>query len=190
MSRSRSPPPPRGSRLHELHHPVEGGVGGGGDADLFAEADDGTAEGLDLRRFFRPDVLEGRGLVPRRRRQQPLVEDGPVLIRRRPVGPVSRRLHHCEDLSDEGLHDLPGGGDLGQVAVGDAEDRPQGVQGAVVEHLRPEVISDVRDDLGGDPALCDRLRKRRHRREVRGEEAPEVDRVGVDGHLDDVLLGP
>ena len=46
-----------GFAFHELDHAGEGGVGGGGDAVLLAELDDGTVEGVDLGAFASADVL-------------------------------------------------------------------------------------------------------------------------------------
>ncbi len=46
-----------GSVFHELDHAGDGGVGGGQDAVLLAEGDDGAVEGLDLGALARADIL-------------------------------------------------------------------------------------------------------------------------------------
>ena len=46
-----------GSVFHELDHAGDGGVGGGGDAVLLAEGDDGAVEGFDLGPLARADIL-------------------------------------------------------------------------------------------------------------------------------------
>ena len=72
------------------------------------------------------------------------------------MGAVPLRLHHPEDLRDDRLHDLPRVAPFSQDPVENGEDRAQWIEGAVVEHLRLEVFSDIDDDdLGHDRGHLD-----------------------------------
>ena len=88
-----------------------------------------------------------------RGRKQFAVEDVEVIVRVVPVGVVRRRLQDFKDLSDDRFQEFARVGSSRDLAVGNAHQCTEGIQGAVVEHLGPEVAIDRSRDFGGDSTL-------------------------------------
>ncbi len=97
--------------------------------------------------------------------------------------PVSGGLHHGEHLLHDPVHQHPGRGFCCQGAVRHAEDRAQRIQGAIVEHLRPEVLLYGIGHFAGDAAVPNGSAQRLDGREVSREQTADVDRVRVDRDL-------
>ena len=70
-----------------------------------------------------------------------------------------------------------------RAPYGHAEDRTQGIEGAVIEHLRPEVLFDRIRFLTRNAAIANGAAQLVEDGKLAGEQTADMNRIGVDGDL-------